>query len=301
MWNATQKYHKTPDIGDLNSIAQATRCQYIVAMLTAKYRRTGYNGQPSGKRIMSKRKERRQRLKTYQEVVSLTAQTDIEEGEVYLEKEGAPPTAEFAKFLTKSPTLPQLKKFRFQLLHEWLTHNILPCRVADIGGGKGLLAHLLGESHWTATVIDPIHQVLPERYKDLISNRTVRLNQGQTVHRRNLRFEQEMAQDYDLLVGMHAHGCNVQIMDACKQHDRRFVLLPCCIIDEPLSPPQRTHWLQFLCEYGRNAGFDIHPFVLNFKGQNIGLYGQPRVSPLPTDYTSEEDTATVAPTPGKSS
>ena len=51
---------------------------------------------------------------------------------------------------------PRMKKFRFQLLHRWLVHNFAPCKAADIGGGKGLLAHLLIGNDWDATVIDPI-------------------------------------------------------------------------------------------------------------------------------------------------
>src|SRR5512147_745397 len=53
---------------------------------------------------------------------------------------------------------PRMKKFRFQLLHRWLTHNFAPCKAADIGGGKGLLAYLLSNDGWNATVIDPIGQ-----------------------------------------------------------------------------------------------------------------------------------------------
>src|SRR3954462_11360000 len=40
----------------------------------------------------------------------------------------------------------RMKKFRFQLFHEWLVAELAPCRVADIGGGKGLLAYLLRQS-----------------------------------------------------------------------------------------------------------------------------------------------------------
>jgi hypothetical protein len=42
--------------------------------------------------------------------------------------------------------LPKMKKFRFQLLAAWITGHFPPCVVADVGGGKGLLAHLLGQA-----------------------------------------------------------------------------------------------------------------------------------------------------------
>jgi len=77
-------------------------------------------------------------------------------------------------FSSASQELTKMKKFRFQLLHQWIVSRIQPCRVADVGGGKGLLAYLLQESGWAATVIDPVAQALPAKYKDLESNRQVR-------------------------------------------------------------------------------------------------------------------------------
>src|SRR5512147_931217 len=47
-----------------------------------------------------------------------------------------------------SSKLPRMKKFRFQLLHQWLVHQLEPCKAADIGGGKGLLGYLLQTSGW---------------------------------------------------------------------------------------------------------------------------------------------------------
>jgi hypothetical protein len=170
--------------------------------------------------------------------------------------------------------LTKMKKFRFQLLHPWMQEQIEPCRVADIGGGKGLLAHLLNQSGWQATVVDPVSQGLPTKYKDLQSNRQVQIPATESVSRRDSCFESDMAQDYDLLVAMHAHGCNIQLIEAAAKFHRGFIVLPCCIIDEPLYPPPGMHWLQCVADYAKGRGFSIEPFRLNFKGQNIGLYAR---------------------------
>ncbi len=77
--------------------------------------------------------------------------------------------------------LPKMKKFRFQLLHQWIQTHLKPGRVADVGGGKGLLAYLLQESGWAATVVDPVYQTLPEKYKDLATERQVHLKAEQSV------------------------------------------------------------------------------------------------------------------------
>lgn len=170
----------------------------------------------------------------------------------------------------------RMKKFRFQLLHEWLVNELEPCRAADIGGGKGLLAYLLRQSGWQATVIDPVHQELPSKYKDIRANRRVRLPAGAQVPRINRAFAPSMAGQFDLLIGLHAHGCNIQIIDACAASGAGFVLLPCCVIDEPLYPVHNVTWVQALTDYALRQGFQVRPFRLAFAGQSIGIYAPRR-------------------------
>jgi hypothetical protein len=165
-----------------------------------------------------------------------------------------------------------MKKFRFQLLHQWLVEHFEPCPVADVGGGKGLLTYLLQESGWEAAVIDPVDQPLPDKYKDISLNKRIKIPPTEKIPRISQEFEPYMAQQYDLLIGMHAHGCNIKIIDASVEFQRSFVLLPCCIIDEPLIPPPGVHWLECLVDYAVQKGFAVHPFRLNFRGQNIGFY-----------------------------
>lgn len=171
--------------------------------------------------------------------------------------------------------LPKMKKFRFQLLHQWMATHLLPCRVADVGGGKGLLAWLLQESGWSATVIDPTHQALPDKYKDLRTNKQTRIPSTERVPRLDQPFQVTMTPDFDLFVALHAHGCNIQLIDAAATYKRCVILLPCCIIQEPLLPPPNVHWIQCVVDYALHKELSVQPFRLNFKGQNIGLYLQP--------------------------
>jgi len=78
------------------------------------------------------------------------------------------------------------------------------------------------------------------------------------------------------LVAMHAHGCNIQLIEAAVQYGCGLILLPCCVIHEPILPPKGAQWIQWLVEYVIGKGFTIVPFRLNFKGQNIGIYALPR-------------------------
>lgn len=165
----------------------------------------------------------------------------------------------------------KMKKFRFQLLHQWLLDRFEPCRVADIGGGKGLLTELLLRSGWDSTVIDPTSQSLPSKYKDITTGKRVRVPSSREVPRTDREFEPEMARDFDLLIGMHAHGCNVKIIDAATDFGCGFILFPCCVIDEPFYPRLGVHWLESLLDYAIWRGRVVYPFRLKFKGQNIGL------------------------------
>lgn len=165
----------------------------------------------------------------------------------------------------------RMKKFRAQLFHQWLVSTIEPCRAADIGGGKGLISYLLAQSGWQATVIDPFDQSLPDKYKDIASGQRVKIPPEARVPRIVSGFEVEQAADFDLLIGMHAHGCNARIIDAAARYGCGFVLFPCCVIDEPFFPRLGVHWLECLASYALYRGLEFFPFRLNFKGQNIGL------------------------------
>jgi len=221
---------------------------------------------------MAKRKDRQGAEQLFTRVVEVVA----DDGAT-ISDEALRASADLARVLPPEGKreLPLMKKFRFQLLHEWIVRHLAPCRVADIGGGKGLMAYLLNRSGWQATVIDPVKQALPTKYKDLATGKQVHIDPTATVPRLDRAFTPEMARDFDLLIALHAHGCNIMLIDTAAACRRRVILLPCCIIDEPLIPAAGVHWLQCVADYANSRGFAVEPFRLNFKGQNIGLYLTP--------------------------
>lgn len=173
----------------------------------------------------------------------------------------------------------RMKKFRFQLLHRWLVENFAPCRAGDVGGGKGLLSYLLNEDGWQASVIDPIDQSLVDKYKDITTERRVKISPQSRVSHITAPFQVDMGADFDLLIGMHAHGCNTLIIDAAQKYGCGFVLFPCCVIDEPFFPRLGVQWIEALASYAVFKGLSIFPFRLNFKGQNIGICHPPQSRP----------------------
>jgi hypothetical protein len=167
--------------------------------------------------------------------------------------------------------LPKMKKFRFQLLADWVVERFPPCTVADVGGGKGLLTHLLCEAGFRAEVVDPVDQPLPSRYKDLRTGRRVRLGDQARVPRRRVPFGPELGRRYDLLVALHAHGSNLAVLDTVARAGNSCVVLPCCVVDEPAAPDPGRNWFMWLVGQARDRGLEPQFLALNFRGQHVGF------------------------------
>ena len=164
-----------------------------------------------------------------------------------------------------------MKKFRFQLLHEWIVRHYPPCRIADVGGGKGLLTFLLNGDGFKSVVIDPYKQSLPRKYKDLRQQKH-KIPDELSVPRINRNFDKQMAGYFDVLIGLHAHGSNMKIIEAAAEYRKDLILIPCCVIGEPIIPKPDINWLDSLEEYANELGITTKRFELNFRGQNIGFY-----------------------------
>ncbi len=192
----------------------------------------------------------------------------------------APPTPEQLGLTSGAPVgtrrsgaaLPKLKKFRFELLAAWIGENFPPCRVADIGGGKGVLSYLLDRQGFESTVIDPAPQALPARYTEPATGRQAKMPAGASVRHLTTPYSPDLGADFDLLIALHAHGVNQQVLDSAKAHGNSCVVMPCCVIGEPTTPPPGQEWFSWLADYGRGLGLAVGYFYLNFSGRNVGIY-----------------------------
>lgn len=170
------------------------------------------------------------------------------------------------------PTRRLPHQFRFQLTAQWLIETYSPRKAADVGGGKGLLAYLLNQQGWDVTVIDPVNQDLPPKYKDLTLNKRLLLPSSAKVPRIDLPFEEEMSKDFDLLIGLHAHGSNIKIINCAAKFHKDFVLFPCCVIDEPIEIRSKVNWMDSLEEYAKNLCLPVEKIKLNYVRQSTGLF-----------------------------
>lgn len=185
----------------------------------------------------------------------------------------------------QQPKARKMKKFRSQIFVNWLVNTYKPCKVADVGGGKGLISYLLIQSGWESTVVDPEQQPLPLKYTSLDKKR-VKIDPEAKVPYIAMPFSKEMVKDYDLIIGMHAHGCNMWVIDGCKEYDKDFILLPCCVIDEPIVKERDINWRESLVEKAQKEGFEVKKVQFNFKGKNIAIYTDKNLEKL-DDYDYE--------------
>lgn len=167
-------------------------------------------------------------------------------------------------------------QFRFQLIAKWISESYSPRTALDVGGGKGLLAFLLNQKGWNVKVVDPVDQKLNWKYKDIESGKRVKI-EDESVPRITAGFSKDLAKDVDLLIGLHAHGSNMAIIEAAVENKCDFVIFPCCVIDEPIEKKANINWLNSLEDYAKKLGHDVKRIKLNFVGQDIGLYTKRRV------------------------
>ncbi len=167
-------------------------------------------------------------------------------------------------------------KFRFQVVHQWLTNLYPVCAALDIGGGKGLLAYLLNQSGWQTTVIDPNLQILDWKYKDFGTNKQIKLtlDQRNSVPHLTTQFTPEIARRTQLLIGLHAHGSNMAIIDTAAKYSLDIALIPCCVIDEPIVKHPGINWLASLIEYAKEKNLKPKTTTLPFVGQSTVIYTQ---------------------------
>jgi len=163
-------------------------------------------------------------------------------------------------------------QFRFQVISAWLAENYSPRTALDVGGGKGLLAYLLNQNRWKVDVVDPVDQHLPPKFKDIVEDKRVLIVDRDQVKRITAPFTEEMAENYDLLIGLHAHGSNIKILNAAAKYHKDFLILPCCVIDEPIEVKRDINWMDSLETYAKNLGLPVSRKEFNFVRQSTALY-----------------------------
>lgn len=147
---------------------------------------------------------------------------------------------------------------RFEVVAEFIAsyYGTAVHAIADVAGGKGLLTRLLQKKkNFACELIDPRQKVLKG-----------------IVHRSE-RFEPEMADYYDLLVGLHPDGALRQLGEAARI--RPAVIIPCCNFWDDHRRGQ-AELLAAIEDFYRRHAIRFERVTLDFKGpKNIAIISEP--------------------------
>lgn len=124
--------------------------------------------------------------------------------------------------------------------------------IADVAGGQGMLARMLNKHGYESEFIDP---------------------RGWTMVGVNSRAEEyssDMADYYDLVVGLHPDGALRPVVESAK--DRPVLVVPCCNFWDRSRKLGRDALVEEIEGYFRKEGIPFEKIVFNFKGpHNIGF------------------------------
>jgi hypothetical protein len=113
---------------------------------------------------------------------------------------------------------------RFVALAQWIKKNFPNVKtVCDVAGGCGELTVELNKLGYDATTIEP----RVKKYKKSI-RKAVRKNKLVLPKREQRFFDISIADQYDLIVGLHPDGATKDIAESALL--RPVVLVPCCNI-----------------------------------------------------------------------
>lgn len=128
--------------------------------------------------------------------------------------------------------------------------------IADVAGGKGILTRLLSKKkNFECDLIDPRRTVL------------------KGIDHRSQKFDVDVADYYDLLVGLHPDGALRELGEAALI--RPTVMIPCCNFWDDQRRGQRE-LLEAIEDFYRKHSVRFERVVLNFKGpKNIAIVSEP--------------------------
>ena len=147
---------------------------------------------------------------------------------------------------------------RFEVIADFIAErysNAIDC-IADVAGGKGILTRLLAKKkNYDCDLIDPRRTVL------------------KGIEHRPEQFEPEMADYYDLLVGLHPDGALRQLGEAGLI--RPAVIVPCCNFWDEQRRGQ-DELLEAIEDFYRQHSVRFERIELDFKGpKNIAIVSEP--------------------------
>jgi len=125
--------------------------------------------------------------------------------------------------------------------------------IADVAGGQGLLSRILNKKYnYEAEVVDPRGYVL------------------KGVPSKQSEYSPDMAQYYDLIVGLHPDGATRAVVESAAH--RPILLVPCCNEWDKTRKLGSRELIQAIIEYLDSKDIPNETVVFDFKKpKNIGI------------------------------
>ena len=129
--------------------------------------------------------------------------------------------------------------------------------IADIAGGRGMLTRMLNKKSYEAEVVDPRGWAL------------------KGVPTRKEEFNSDMADYYDLIIGLHPDEATRSVVESAKI--RPTLVIPCCNFWDKSKVLGRDALIAEIENYFKENRIEYEKIVFDFKGpMNIGLSTTPR-------------------------
>lgn len=147
---------------------------------------------------------------------------------------------------------------RFSAVAEYVEKNFPDVKyIADVAGGKGYLSRILSKKNYDCELIEPREKVV------------------KGVKHRKEQFRVDMADYYDLLIGLHPDDATRELAQAASI--RPVILIPCCNFWDDKRRGLKD-LLEAIKDFYRQNSICYHEHKFDFKGpMNIGLVSLPNV------------------------
>src|SRR3989344_7074254 len=130
--------------------------------------------------------------------------------------------------------------------------------IADIAGGQGMLTRMLCKKNYEAEVVDPRGYTL------------------KGVPSRAEEFKLDMADYYDLIIGLHPDEATRAVVESAKVTPT--LIIPCCNFWDRTKTLGRDALIADIERYYDKNNIEYEKVVLDFKGpMNIGLSTKPMI------------------------
>ena len=151
---------------------------------------------------------------------------------------------------------------RFEVLADFVQRNFPPpLKIADVAGGQGNLSLLLAQRGYNCTVIDPRKTNLSKKERQLANRKKIHFERIRS------RFSSDMANSYDLIIGLHPDEATEAI--CCAAHSKPVVLVPCCRYWNGIESHGSPNLAETIRRFFRRNKIDWWETLLKMNGKNL--------------------------------